>query len=220
MLGLLLFGYLFLLYGLYKFLVCYLDIILTYQQKLYLLHNTSWFKHVLTMDVSTAGRTLSIIYIVFALITIFRSVERIKTGIVHSDVIEILNERLFIYVIYGLLGVLLVAIYCVVVYTRINIDKNDKYQQRYKVAGICGGLIFILSVPIMFLLHKVFDYGFLNAIKRHAKMTVFSLILTFVIIWIIAYIGYNILVDEGECRKKQVLPHEIISLFIIPTNVI
>ncbi len=220
MLGLLVFGYLFLLYGLYKFLVCYLDIVLTYEQKTYLLHNTSWFKHVLTMDVSTAGKTLSIIYIVFAIITIFRSVERIKTGVVHNDIIDILNERLFIYVIYGVLGLLLVTIYFIVVYTKYLIDKNNKYEQRYKLAGICGGLVFITSVPIMFLLHKIYDYGFVNAIRRHTTMTLFSLIFTCVIVYIIGYIGYTILLKEGNCGRKQVLLHEIISLFIIPTNVI
>lgn len=220
MLGLLVFGYLFLLYGLYKFLVCYLDIVLTYEQKTYLLHNTSWFKNVLTMDVSTAGRTLSIIYIVFALITIFRSVERIKTGVVHSDVIEILNERAFIYFIYGLLGVLLVMIYVLVVYTKFSIDKNSKYEKRYKLAGICGGILFITSVPIMILLHKIFDYGFLNAIKKHTTFTIFSVIFTFLMVYIIGYIGYTILLKQDECEKHKVLLHEIISLFIIPTNVV
>lgn len=219
MLGLLIFGYLFLLYGIYKFLMCSLDITLTYEQRSYLLHNTSWFKHVLPMDVSTAGRTLSIIYIVFALITIFRSIERIQTGIIHSDVANMINERLFIYIIYGLLGLLLVSIYSLVVYTKIISHKNDKYEKRYKLAGICGGLTFIASVPVMFILHKIFDYGFSTAMQRYRLMTISSLVFIASIISVIGYIGYTI-VSHDNCEKKHVLMHEIISLFIIPTNVI
>lgn len=220
MLGVLIFGYMFLLYGIYKFLVCYLDIALTYEQRTYLLQNVPWFTHVLSMDVSTAGRTLSIIYIVFALITILRSVERIQTGIIHNDVAGILNERLFIYVIYALLGILLVTIYSLVVYTQfITIQKNNVYDKRYKLAGICGGLTFIASVPVMFLIHKFFDYGFSSAIKQYQLVTIFSLLFIASIVGIIGYIGYTIL-SKNECEKKHVLLHEIISLFIIPTNVI
>jgi hypothetical protein len=217
--GLLIFGYMFLLYGIYKFIMCSLDITLTYEQRTYLLNNTSWLKHVLPMDVSTAGRTLSIIYIVFALITIFRSVERIQTGIIHSDVANILNERLFIYIIYGLLGILLVTIYSLVVYTKIITHKNDKYEKRYKLAGICGGLTFIASVPVMFLLHKIFDYGFPTAMKRYRFLTLFSLLFTILIVGLIIYIGYTIITHDN-CEKKHVLMHEIISLFVIPTNMI
>lgn len=221
MLGLLVFGYIFLLYGIYKFSMCYLDITLSYEQRTYLLQNTSWFKHVLSMDVSTAGRTLSVIYIVFALITIFRSLERIQTGLIHSDVAGIVNERLFIYVIYGLLGILLVTIYSLVVYTQfMSIQKNNKYEKRYKLAGICGGLTFIASVPIMFILHKIFDYGFSTAMKRYRLMTVLSLLFIVSMIIIIGYIGYTIVNADNNCKKKDVLLHEIISLFIIPTNVI
>jgi hypothetical protein len=220
MLGVLIFGYMFLLYGIYKFLICYLDIALTYEQRNNLLQKMSWLKHVLSMDISTAGRTLSIIYIVFALITIFRSVERIQTGIIHSDVAGILNERLFIYVIYGLLGILLVTIYSLVVYTQfIAIPKNNKYDTRYKLAGICGGLTFIASVPVMFILHKIFDHGFSSAMKQYKLVTTFSLLFIASIVGIIGYIGYTIL-NKDECEKKHVLLHEIISLFIIPTNVI
>ena len=218
----LLFGYLFLFYGIYKFIICYLDISLTYQQKEHLLANTTWFKHVLTMDVSVAGRTLSIIYIVFALITIFRSIERIKSGTIYTDVVDILNERLFIYIIYGLLGALLVVMYVLVVYTKVSIHKDDKYQQRYKLAGICGGLIFVASVPIMILLHKIFDHGFRYAIRHNVIMTLFSIVSTTLTIGIIGRIGYNMLTHNHNhnCRKKSVALHEYISLFIIPTNVI
>lgn len=220
MLGLFIFGYLFFVYGLFKFFICYLEIVLTYEQRTYLLDNISPLKHVLTTDVSTAGRTLSIVYIVFALITIFKSLERIRSGIVHSDVAEIINERLFIYLIYGILGILLVCLYLVVVYTNILIEKNIKYEKRYKLLGICGGLIFIASVPIIYMFHKVFDHGFINAIKQNVFMSIFSLVFSAIMICLLGYIGYVIIKDDTNRKNKKVSLYEILTLFIIPTNVI
>jgi hypothetical protein len=220
MLGLFIFGYLFLVYGILKFLMCYLEIVLTYEQREYLLKQVSLLKHTLTTDVSTAGRTLSIVYIVFALITIFKSVERIRTGIVHSDLVEIINERLFIYLIYGILGLFLLVLYLIVIYTNISIEKNIQYERRYKLMGICGGLTFIASVPIIYMFHKIFDNGLMNAIKDNVFMSLFSLIFTVITISIIFYIGYSMIKDDTKCEKKNVSLHEILTLFIIPTNIL
>lgn len=220
MLGLFVFGYLFLIYGLFKFLICYLEIVLTYEQRIYLTEKFSLFKQIITTDVSTAGRSLGIIYIVFALITIFKSVERIRSGIVHSDVIDIINERLFIYIIYGLLGTLLVVLYLIVVYTNISIEKNIKYERRYKLLGLCGGLTFIASVPIIYMFHRVFDHGFSYAIKHNIFISLFTFMFSLIVIGVLFYIGYGIIKDDNKCRKKNVSFHEILTLFVIPTNII
>lgn len=220
MLGLFVFGYLFLIYGIFKFLICYLEIVLTYEQRLSILQKMSFLKKVLTTDVSTAGRSISIIYIVFALITIFKSVERIRTGIIHSDIVEIINERLFVYLMYGLLGTLLIALCLIVLYTNISIEKNIKYERRYKLMGLCGGLIFIASVPIIYMFHKVFDHGFMNAIKQNVYISLFTLMFSVIVISLLFYIGYSIINDDRECEKKNVSLHEILTLFVIPTNII
>lgn len=220
MLGLLVFGYLFLVYGLLKYFLCFLEIVLTYDQRTYLLQKIPLLRNILTTDVSTAGRTLSIIYIVFAVITIFRAVERIQSGTVHSDVIEIINERIFIYVIYSILGLLLVTLYLIIIYSNISIEKNIKYEKRYKLMGICGGLTFIASVPILYMFHRVFDNGLMNTIKYNFVMLIFSLMVSVAIISFIFYIGYTVVKNDSICGKKKVSFHEILTLFIIPTNII
>lgn len=220
MLGVFVFGYLFLIYGVFKFLICYLEIVLTYEQRTLLTHKVSLLKKILTTDVSTAGRALSIIYIVFALITIFKSVERIRSGTIHSDVLEIINERLFIYVIYGLLGVLLVLLYLIVLYTNISIEKNIKYERRYKLMGLCGGLTFIASVPIIYMFHKILDHGIMNAIKHNMYSFIFSIMFSVIVISLLLYTGYRIIKDDKKCEKKNVSLHEILTLFVIPTNII
>lgn len=219
MLGLFVFGYLFLIYGVFKFLICYLEIVLTYEQRTLLTHKVSLLKQILTTDVSTAGRTLSIIYIVFALITIFKSVERIRSGTVHSDILEIINERLFIYVIYSLLGFLLVLLYLIVLYTNISIEKNIKYERRYKLMGLCGGLTFIASVPIIYMFHRILDHGIMNAIKQNIYSFIFSVMFSVIVISLLLYTGYRIIKDDKKCEKNVSL-HEILTLFVIPTNII
>ena len=219
MLGILFLGYLCLIYGVIKYVICFLEIVLTYEQKTYLMQKNKLLKYVLTTDVTTAGRSLSIIYIVFALITIFKAIERVRSGLIHNDVIEVLNEKIFIYIIYAILGLLLVVLYYIVIYTTISIDKDIRYEKRYKLMGICGGLTFIASVPIIYLFHEIFDNGLFNTIKHNLFMLIFALMFSIFTISIIFYIGYNTIKNDGECKKKISL-HEILTFFIIPTNII
>lgn len=220
MLDLFIFGYVFLIYGLVKFLICYLEIVLTYQQKTHLSKKFSLFRHILTTDVSTAGRTLGVIYIVFAVITILKSIERIHSGIIHRDVVDIINERLFVYLIYIILGFLLVFIYSIVIYTNMHIDKNVHYERRYKIMGVCGGLTFIASVPMIYLFHKISDYGVVKAININIFMSIFLVMISLLLVSVLIYIGYSIIRDDKKCAEKSVSLYEILTLFVIPTNII
>jgi hypothetical protein len=220
MIGLIVFGYMFLLYGILKCILCYLDIVLTYKQRVHLLNNTPWFKHVLTLDTTTAGKTISILYIIFAFITIFKATERIHTGTIHSDVIEIVNERLFVYLIYGLLGAFLFITYCLVIYTNLDISKNLQYSKRYKLMGICGGLVFILSVPILITFHNIHDYGLHKAIQNHLLLFITTFIISLLIIGTLLYFAYTIIYDEKECKTNSISFSDILTLLIIPSNII
>lgn len=224
MVGAIIFAYIFLIYGLTKLVVCYLDIILSYEQRVYLLNNTSWFKHMLTLDMSTAGKTLSIIYIVFYFLTVLRNIQRIQTGIISDNLVKILGERLFIYFTYVFIGVILVTLYSLIIYTRIAINKNTQYNKRYKLMGICGGLVFITTAPIMFMVHKIFDHGFSAAIRKYHSIVIISIMLVLLTISVIFYLGYSIIVydeeHENACYHKHPSIADIIALFAIPTNVL
>lgn len=104
---LLVFGYLTLAFGVFKLIVCYLDVSLSYEQRVSLFTRMPWLKRFITLDTTTAGKTLSLVYIVFAVITIIQAYERVKTGAVHNEVLGIIQSRLFLYLLYGLIGLFL-----------------------------------------------------------------------------------------------------------------
>lgn len=218
---LLFFGLLTLIYGVFKLFVCFLELTLSKEQKHILFQQMPFLQRFVTLDVSTAGKTLSLVYVVFALITILKATERIWTGSIHKDVNIIINERLFIYMMYGLIGVFLFGMYYMVVYTNINIDKDTAFTRRYKLLGVSGGLVFIASVPILLLLHHILDHGIQKAFKQHLLTTSLILACCILTIWFVVIYAYKAFSnDEKNHHNCNITWQEILTLLIIPTNIL
>ncbi len=219
--SLLLLGYMTLLYGLFKFIVCYLDVTLNYEQRMALFQRMPLLKRFITLDMTTAGKTLSLVYIVFAIITIIQAYERIRTGAVHNEVLGVIQSRLFLYLLYGLMGMFLLVMYMLVVYTDIDIKKDLTYEKRYKLLGICGGLIFLTCVPWFILLHKVLDHGLGYALRRFYVWTILTLVGSLVTGLLYFYFAYRVVGnDNDEEKEASISLHEILALLVIPTNII
>lgn len=219
--GLLILGYATLVYGAFKMTVCILELTLSVEQRVALFAQFPLLKRVLTLDVTTAGKTLSIVYVVFAALTILRAIERLWTGTIHQDVTDVVQARLFVYLLYGLMGLFLVVMYYIVIYTNIAIEKDVAYQKRYELLGVCGGLIFITSVPIFFLLHMTLDHGLWYALRKYYWATILALLGCIVTVVTFISYAYTIIARErqDEGRGKKVSFHEILTLLVIPTNV-
>jgi hypothetical protein len=218
----LLIAYALLVYGIFKFVVCGLDIFLSYDQRVQLAKQNSWFKKIMTLDTTTAGKTLSVVYIIFALITILRALDRLHYDIINENVMDILKHRLFIYMIYGLLGLFLLVLYYIVLYTNIGVNKDLKYSKRYKLMGVCGGLIFLTAVPIVYMIHKIFDHGIYVALKRYFSFSLLIIALVVLTVSVLIHYAYNIIHegDNNEFERRKVSFHEILTLFIIPTTIV
>lgn len=218
--GLLILGYATLIYGLFKMIICALELWLSVEQRMVLFDKFPLLKRVMTLDVSTAGKTLSMVYIVFAVLTTIRAIERLWSGTIHQDVKDVVQARLFVYLLYGLMGLFLVVMYYIVIYTNIAVEKNTTYQKRYELLGICGGLIFITSVPIFFLLHMTLDHGLWFALRKYYWATILALLGCVLTILIFAYYAYMIIKrDRQDCQVASVSFHEVITLLIIPMNI-
>jgi len=219
MMLLIVFGYGLFVYGMYKLVTCWLDIVLSYEQKKVLIQDFPALKDAITFDATTSGKTLSIVYIIFAAFTVLMSANRISRGFLDRAVFEILNDRLFIYLLYGLFGSFLLTMYCLVIYTNIEIQKDMKYFKRYKLMGICGGRVFIASAPIFYMLHKSLDHGFNNALKKYLFATILTVLVTLIAAGAIMYFGYTVLIDGDINEKSNVKWHDILTLVIIPAIV-
>lgn len=219
--GLLILGYATLIYGFFKMTICALELWLSVEQRMALFERFPLLKRVMTLDVTTAGKTLSMVYIVFAVLTIIRAIERLWTGTIHQDVTNVVQARLFVYLLYGLMGLFLVVMYYIVIYTNIAVEKDVAYKKRYELLGVCGGLIFITSVPIFFLLHMTLDHGLWYSLKRYYWATILALLGCIVTIVTFVYYAYTIIARERECKDnaKNVSFHEVLTLLMIPTNI-
>lgn len=217
--SLLIFGYVTLLYGILKLVVCFLDLYLSMEARAALFLKYPLLKKVMTFDVSTAGKTLSLVYIVFAVLTILRAVERLWTGTIHEDVKNVFQSRLFIYLLYGLMGIFLVVMYYMVLYTNADIKKDMKYKKRYELLGICGGLLFITSVPVFFMLHMVFDHGLWYALRKYYLVTSLALLSFSLCLLLFGYYTYSIIVREVSEHTRFNAFQEILTLLVIPTIV-
>jgi hypothetical protein len=218
--GLLLLGYATLIYGLFKMIICTLELLLSVEQRVALFDRVPLLQKVMTLDVSTAGKTLSMVYVVFAVLTTIRAIERLWTGTIHQDVKDVVQARLFVYLLYGLMGLFLVVMYYIVIYTNIAVEKDSMYVRRYELLGICGGLIFITSVPIFFLLHMTLDHGLWFALKKYYWATILALLGCVVTILFFIYYAYTIISrDKQGCEKGRISFHEVLTLLVIPINI-
>lgn len=215
-----------LFYGVVRSVFYFLDTVLTYTQKINIFDKLPWSKYLLSLDISMAGRFLSMIYVVHHVITVFSATLRIKTGRIYVDVSDVMHVHSLLYVVYALIGAILLIAYFIVVYTDYNIDKDDRYNYRYKMLGICGGLIFILSLPLMYIFKQLLEGGLYKTFRKNTSLTVFLCVISM----LLAYVTVNLVIKynrdeklkkmcaDGRVHVKTLSFQDIISLLLIPIN--
>lgn len=117
----------------------------------------------------------------------------------------ITNPR-YIYILYGVLGLVLLLFYSMIVYTNWNdilgISKKDERINTYKLSGIGSGIVFLITMIAIY---------FLNTHKKLKIKEVLFLIvvMTILVMTLIEIIAATLLVDA---EKKN----EIITMVMIP----
>ena len=135
-------GIIFLIYGFFKILVCSLEL---YPNKVP--YKNSFMNYLAPVDRkrNVADLFVFIVILCFAFFTVMKGL--IWIGIIHY------HFGFEFYVLMNLiLGVILVGFYTLVVYTNVPIPKDPGDKNKYKGVGIASGLLFLIMIPVLFII--------------------------------------------------------------------
>lgn len=198
------FGMSLVIYGLFKLMmgILALSLPIKYREKV---QNIYIIRDFITMDLTTAGRFIDITIILFAMYSIIRGLVIAKS--VKGKFFKlIVTSPKYTYVVYGILGLVLLCFYGIVVYsnwyTFLGISKNDQHDDTYKLSGMGSGIIFLITLLGIY---------FMNVHKRlELKELVFLVSIMTVLIFMLVEIISATLFTDSE--KKN----EIITMVMIP----
>lgn len=167
-------------------------------------------------DVSMTGRVIDLVVVVLGVVSLLRGLELINRPL-HPRVSEVINTRHFVYFLYGILGTFLVIFFYIALYTDIKIDKDPRYEVRYKFIGFCLGTLFITIVPIMMFAHLCFDHGIVNGFMKHPWYSSACIAVIAVLLSILTWFTKNIILERRK-NDKHIAIIDYVSLFMIPLN--
>lgn len=159
----------------------------------------------ITMDVTTAGKFIDISIIMFATYSVIKGLVIVK-AVKHRSLKTFVFDPKYTYLLYGVLGIVLLLFYIMIVYSNwneiIGISKDNNRTYTYKLSGIGSGLVFLLTV--------LFIYIF-NAYKRIKTRDI--LLLSFVMTVLVMALGYILATTVLQHTEKK---NELITLAMIP----
>jgi hypothetical protein len=200
-------GIILVIYGLFKLFVGTTSIYASdkFKEKVSKTPPTILTKNIYVKDDTLAGLILEYIYIIFGLYTFLHGLGYLQ--LLTAGPAAFINSNQTAYLLYGILGVFSTLFYYLVVYTNVDISKDDGETNRYKLAGIFGGLLFLITIPLL-LLYQQFTDNKLSAKDSITQMSMLSII-------VIGSLMYLILRDAIPEKLNTVYAT---SLVMIPLN--
>jgi hypothetical protein len=202
-------GIILIIYGCFKLFIGIVTTLMSSEFKQKILFQFPYLNKLIPEDETIASKAIEITFIIFGLYTLLHGLD--KFSLLSTKTKNKLEARQTIYLLYGVIGTFLTIFYYLVVYTNINIEKDKKEINRYKLIGIVGGLSFLIMLPIMILIHKLSDSGFKYLLTDNIS------IISIISIIIITYFIYRIL-KETMFNKNDTVVQDLITLSMIPLN--
>lgn len=162
----------------------------------------NWFVKTIS-DKTIAGRFYEYILLLFGFYTIIHALALFE--VFPNNINVLLDQKIILYSVFGIFGIILTIFYSLVLYTNIPIDKDVKHYDDYKLFGLGGGLSFII-LPILW---EIIDRGipfFRSLSNEIQKLILFSgvIILLFIFDLIYNYINRN----KIDITVKQLIPKD------------
>jgi hypothetical protein len=186
------------LYGVFKMAVFLANISLSKEKKA-LLHKNPVLHWFISFDESFAGKFVEIVIAVFGVFTIIHGLNMIVP--MPAWIQRALFSQSSIYFVHSLFGALLVVFYGLVIFSNVNIPKDMTYRDEYIIKGFCSGLVFLVTIPIVFMYRLQTKHG-LTSFKLHTKELFFALVTTTVLALSILYFVNETLDLEAKATAK------------------
>ena len=202
-------------YGTFKIIYGLYDNLITRAQREANKQN-KWLKYITSADYTIASKMVSLSLLFFGIYTLIHGL----------DILGVFNEsthtwleayflgKIPIFIQFSIYSVVVTGFYALVVYTDLPIQKDPNNMFFYVVGGLCLGLSFISSLPIMILYYLVVEDQF------HPFLFILN---------IIACVAYTVLMiyltlDALRIKIQDMTPTEtytlVSTLIMIPLNII
>jgi hypothetical protein len=189
-------------YGIIKITISVIALVLPFQMRQYVTETVPMIKPFLPGDSSFPGLILDIVLFLFGAYSLVQ-------GLVYLDIMpqsfaKFWSDPMLAYVFNNVLGLILVVMFTLILYTNIPIKKSEQQYYTYKMFGLIGGYMFLCSMPVIYL--------FRNGLKGPLSVNMIWLLMTLLVI-----ITYN-LSQEIHRVFDNLRKAEWLTLLSIPLN--
>ena len=200
-------GILVIIYGILKVAMIYVSVALSHEDQ-NMVSQIPFIGSFVVKDATLAGKMVEYALLVFAVFSIIRGL--VKVNLFNSDIV---TSESTMYILYGIVGMLLIIFYSLVVYTDVKIEKDPANIEKYESVNLVHGITFVAMIPLFLIYNDVMDN--MNSLNNVFSTT--NLILS---IWLLAsVILIAVLTLKNNSKGKQnVGASDAITLAMIPTS--
>ena len=161
-------------------------------------------------DDTIAGKAFDIALMTFGIYTIIHGLDMLH--ILHISISDAILNRTFLYLMNAILGIYLLVFYSLVIFTNVNIPKKKDHKDRYMIEGLCSGLLFLITIPLLIIFYSIHDNGFTNA---NWTLIGGMIVCSIFIMVLVLYIVKKALTQKHKPTTTQEIL-EVSSLLLIP----
>lgn len=201
-----------LLYGIVKIVVGSIAVFLPVNARNALIKRFPAIRQVVSKDVTISAKVIELALVIFGIYTVCHCLNLL-------DVINLplINTRAFLYIFYAAIGIVVTVFYTLVVCTDLPIPKTQEDMFRYKIIGLVGGITFLISAPIMAIIHTVHDHGgVVNAYQQDPFSITMCAASIAALVVIMAFIIHNAV--QTKHKNSKITLQDLVSFTLIPAG--
>jgi hypothetical protein len=221
-------GIVLVVYGVFKIIYGLYDNLMTRAQRI-ANKQKKWLKFITSADYTFASKMVSLSLLFFGIYTLIHGLDIL--GVFNANTHEILETyflgKIPLFIQFSIYSVVITVFYVLVVYTDFPIQKDPNNMFFYIVGGLCLGLSFIISLPIMVLYYLGIEHGFDKLFELFPWLTILNILACIAYIILMMYLTLDALKDKLNKDKKQIRDMTFVEIYtlvstliMIPLNII
>jgi hypothetical protein len=116
------------------------------------IHKMSGIGWLVSLDESVAGKVMTILLVLLSIFTLVHGLSLLN---VFSESFNHAMEGMVVQVVFNLLmGIVMTVFFAIVAFTNLKIPKDPTKINTYKLVGFGGGLLFLVTVPLLLVFYK------------------------------------------------------------------
>lgn len=157
-------------------------------------------------DTTLAGRLYEYVLIIFGIYTIIFGLALFN--LYPYEYRNFLENKYTEYSVFIIIGLILTIFYSLVLYTKLPISKNMKYEDHYKLLGLIGGLSFLV-MPLIWEILEYINPVLNNMSYELRSLTILGGSILFIIILGLIYTFYIKDKKKFKAETKDIIESKI-----------